>query len=406
MRQAWRGLALLAVGALTMGGSVALAHDRGGHGKGNGNGNGALAPTIFTMAASHGNPPVVDASPEGVAFDKKSGRFFVSRTGSGAIFSGTLDNTTLQPFIEGTGSGSSSPLATGLKVRNGLLYVAGASTGEIRVYDIANPTKAPVVFETGGGFINDLDLDSDGNIFATDSTKSFVYMVPAAAVKAGGGAVVPIDLSATITSDPAAFNLNGIVVKGDDELILVQSNTGQLWRVTFPDNANNDDNDDHGDDNKAHAAQAPTPAPAALPAPKVEEIKVDGGPLTGGDGLLLDRGRLLVVRGGTDDHANGAVDVVKLRHHRTRGEVQNEFSDPSFAGPSTIARARNLLLVVNANFAGAATATQFTVTGIARNGVRGGGHGNGGGDGGGHGGGDGGGHGGGDGGHGSGHGGH
>jgi hypothetical protein len=226
-------------------------------------------------------------------------------------------------------------------------------------------------------------------------------MVPAAAVKAGGGAVVPIDLSASITSDPAAFNLNGIVVKGDDELILVQSNTGQLWRVTFPDNAGNDADDDHGDDNKAHAAQAPTPA--ALPAPKVEEITVDGGPVTGGDGLLLDRGRLLVVRGTTPKNANGAVDVVKLRHHRTRGEVQNEFSDPSFAGPSTIARARNLLLVVNANFAGAATATQFTVTGIARNGVRGGGHGNGGGDGGGHGGG----HGGGDGGgHGSGHGGH
>jgi len=340
---------------------------------------------------------VVDASPEGVAFDKKSGRFFVSRTGSGAIFSGTLDNTTLQPFIEGTGSGSSSPLATGLKVRKGLLYVAGASTGEIRVYDIANPTKAPIVFQTGGGFINDLDLDSHGDVFATDSTKSFVYMVPAAAVAAGGGAVVPIDLSAAITSaPPPAFNLNGIVVKNDHELILVQSNTGQLWRVTL---GGDDNNDDHGDDSRVRAAQAPTPAAA----PKVEEIKVDGGPLTGGDGLLLDRGRLLVVRGATDDHANGAVDVVKLRHHRTRGEVQNEFSDPSFAGPSTIARARNLLLVVNANFAGAATATQFTVTGIARNGVRGGGHGgHGGGDGGahgGHGGGDGGGHGGGHGGH-------
>jgi len=92
MRQAWRGLALLAVGALTMGGSVALAHDGGGHG--NGNGNGALAPTIFTMPGADGNP-------EGVAFDKKSGRFFVSRTGTGAIFSGTLDNTTLQPFIAG-----------------------------------------------------------------------------------------------------------------------------------------------------------------------------------------------------------------------------------------------------------------------------------------------------------------
>ena len=371
MRQALRAIAVLvAVGALT-GGSVASAHG------GNGNGHGAFASTIFHM-------PAADGPPEGVAFDKKSGRFFVSRTGTGAIYVGTLGSHTLQPFIAG-GEAGDAPLATGLKVRKGLLYVAGASTGQIRIYDLADPAKAPVVFETGGGFINDLDLDSHGNVFATDSTKSFVYMVPAAAVKAGGGAVVPIDLSASITSDPAAFNLNGIVVKGDDELILVQSNTGQLWRVTFPDNANNDDNDDHGDDNKAHAAQAPTPAPAALPAPKVEEIKVDGGPLTGGDGLLLDRGRLLVVRGGTDDHANGAVDVVKLRHHRTRGEVQNEFSDPSFAGPSTIARARNLLLVVNANFAGAATATQFTVTGIARDGVRGG-HGGHGGHGGGHGG--------------------
>ena len=367
MRQAWRVLALLAVGALTMGGSVALAHDGGGHGNGNGNGNGALAPTIFTM-------PTADGNPEGVAFDKQSGRFFVSRTGTGAIFSGTLDNTTLQPFIAG-GTSTGSPLATGLKVRNGLLYVAGASTGQIRVYDLANRTKPPIVFETGGGFINDLDLDSHGNVFATDSTKSFVYMVPAAAVAAGGGAVVPIDLSASITSDPKAFNLNGIVVKGHDELILVQSNTGQLWRVTLGDDDN--DNDDHGDDNKAHAAQAPTPAPAALPAPKVEEITVEGGPVTGGDGLLLDRGRLLVVRGSTPTNANGAVDVVKLRHHRTRGEVQNEFSDPSFAGPSTIARAKNLLLVVNANFAGGTTTTPFTVTGIARNAVRGhgGGHG-------------------------------
>ena len=86
------------------------------------------------------------------------------------------------------------------------------------------------------------------------------------------------------------------------------------------------------------------------------------------------------MRGTTDKNANGAVDVVKLRHHRTRGEVQNEFSDPSLAGPSTIARAKNLLLVVNANFAGTATATQFTVSGLARNGVRGGhggGHGSG-----------------------------
>src|SRR4051794_21709990 len=127
MRQAWRGIAgLLAVGALSAGGSVALA-DSGGHGGGNGNGNrgNSAATTVFTMTPA-------DGPPEGVAFDKRSGRFFVSRTGTGAIFSGVLGTPALSPFIAG-GAAGTAPLATGLKVRKGLLYVAGASTGQIRV---------------------------------------------------------------------------------------------------------------------------------------------------------------------------------------------------------------------------------------------------------------------------------
>src|SRR3954447_18835625 len=130
MRQAWRGLAgLLAVGVVAAGGSVALAADGGGHGgrDNNGNrGNKALATTIFTMpAAPHANP-------EGVAVDKRWGRFFVSRTGTGAIFAGTLGSPTLSPFIAGVRPNpapTDPPVATGLKVRKGLLYVAGASTG-------------------------------------------------------------------------------------------------------------------------------------------------------------------------------------------------------------------------------------------------------------------------------------
>src|SRR4051794_33409999 len=115
MRQALRGLAgLLAVGVVAAGGSVALADDGGG-GRGgrddNGNrGNDALATTIFTMDAAP------DGNPEGVAFDKRSGRFFVSRTGTGAIFSGTLDATALTAFITPNPPiAGTPPLATGLK---------------------------------------------------------------------------------------------------------------------------------------------------------------------------------------------------------------------------------------------------------------------------------------------------
>lgn len=344
MRQAWRGIAgLLAIGALAGGGSAALADNGGGHG----NRGNARAATVFTM------PAAPDGNPEGVAFDRRSGRFFVSRTGTGAIFAGTLGSRTLTPFIAG-GASSQSPVATGLKVRRGLLYVAGASTGQVRVYDLADPAAAPIVFDTGGGFINDLDLDEHGNVFATDSTKSTIFEITAAQVAARGGTPRAIDLSGSITSDPNAFNLNGIVARHDgDELIVVQSNVGKLFRITF------------GDRDAA--------------TPRVREIRIRGGDgnVDGGDGLLIDRGRLLVVRGTTPHHANGAVQAFKLSRHDTRARFESETSDPSLAGPSTIARARNRLLVVNANFAAPAGTTEFTVTGLARNAIRHGGGGGG-----------------------------
>src|SRR3954454_15969031 len=290
MRQAWRMIAgLLAIGVVAAGGSVALA-DSGGHGGRDNNGNrgNALATTVFTM------PAAPDGNPEGVAVDKRSGRFFVSRVGTGAFFQGTLGTAALQPFITPNPPiAGTPPLATGLKVRKGLLYVAGASTGQIRVYDLANPTAAPKVFETGGGFINDLDLDEDGNVFATDSkttdpTKSTVYEVTAAQVKAGSG--TPRAIALPIASDPApnAFNLNGIVVNHDgDGFIVVQSNTGKLCQVSLGDDDN--DNDDNAPGDPPPHARPPQATPAA---PTVREITITGGDgnVRGGDGLLKDRG--------------------------------------------------------------------------------------------------------------------
>jgi Cu-Zn family superoxide dismutase len=371
MGQAWRGIAgLLAVGALTAGGSVALADSGGGHGNGNGNRGNALATTIFTMPAADGNP-------EGVAVDKRSGRILVSRVGTGAIFSGTLGTPTqpLTSFIAAVRPNpapNDAPVATGLKVRKGLLYVAGASSGEIRVYNLATPTAAPAVFNTGGAFINDLDVTSDGDVFATDSQKQAIYKVDAAAVKAGGPAtaVQAFDVAAAIPAAPGS-NLNGIVASGDGgSLIVVQSNTGKLFRISF---GNKRGDDDHGNGN--HHAR-PAQAPAA--APRIKEIDLGAADVKGGDGLLQDRGRLLVARGSTPTNAKGAISVVKLSRHGTRGRIESEVTDPSFSGPSTIARAGKRLLVVNASFtAGPNADGNHTVTALPRNAVRHGGGGSG-----------------------------
>jgi sugar lactone lactonase YvrE len=337
VRQAWRMIAAtLAVAALAAGGSVADAH----HGRGGG------GSVVYTLAEpQHGNP-------EGVAFDKRSGSFFVSATGDGAIYRGTLGDTAtpVPVFVPGVQGNS----ATGMKVLRGKLYVAGAATGTVKVYDVDSGNLL-ATFDTKGGdasptFVNDLDVTRRGDVYATDSFRQAIYHLPAEEIAAGTPAPKPIDPGDVIATSPeipfdataGTFNLNGIVFRHDgrfDELIVVDTATGGLFRVVV------------GDDNTLR---------------RIREIKVKGGPFPGGDGLLVDRGRLLVVQGTTATFPKGVVNVVKLRHDDRKGRLEDQRTDDSFQGPSTIARARDQYLVVNPDFA--TSTPPFTVTGLSREG--------------------------------------
>lgn len=333
MRQTWRMMAaILAAAALAAGGSAAYAHH-------------TAAAEVYTLSEpQHGNP-------EGVAFDKRSGTFFVSATGDGSIYRGTLGDTAtpVPVFIPGAQGES----ATGMKVFRGRLYVAGAATGTIKVYDIAGGDLVATFDTTGGDpsatFVNDLDVTKRGDVYATDSFRPVIYHLPAAEIAAGTPAVQPMDPADVITTSPeipfvataGTFNLNGIVARHEgrvDELIVVHTPTGRLFRIVVsPDNER-----------------------------RISELVVKGGPFPAGDGLLIDRGRLLVVQGSADGFPNGVVNVVKLRHDARRGRLENRLSDPSLQGPSTIARARDEYLVVNPDFA--TSTPPFTVTGLQREG--------------------------------------
>jgi hypothetical protein len=201
---------------------------------------------VYTLSEpQHGNP-------EGVAFDKRSGFFFVSATGDGAIYRGKLGDvaTPVAVFIPGAAGQS----ATGLKVQRGKLYAAGAATGTIKVYDV-DSGELLATFDTKGGdssptFVNDLDVTKRGDVYATDSKRQAIYHLSAEEIAAGTPAAKPIDPDDVISTAPeipfnaapTAFNLNGIVVADDDhhhrgdrrrgdELIVVNSDTGQLFRV-------------------------------------------------------------------------------------------------------------------------------------------------------------------------------
>jgi hypothetical protein len=122
---------------------------------------------------------------------------------------------------------------------------------------------------------------------------------------------------------------------------VVDSDTGQLFRIRVGKSGN--------------------------AARKIREIEVKNhDPFVGGDGLLIDRGDLLVVQGSNagDGFPNGVVNVLGLRGDGLRARLEAQRGDASFQGPSTIARARDRYLVVNADFA---TGTPpFTVSALPR----------------------------------------
>jgi sugar lactone lactonase YvrE len=282
--------------------------------------NKVTAERVFTLT------PDPTANPEGIAVGKH-GTFFVSTTGDGTIYSGSLASDTVTPFIPGDGNP-----AVGIKVRKGKLYVAGGGSGLIKVYDLT--TKALLAtFDTGaGGFLNDLVVTHKGDVFVTDSFRPMIWHLTAAQVAAGTGTPQGLDVSGSITFTANQFNLNGIVQKSSKRLIVVQSITGQLWRIDLA---------------------------KGLGAIK-KIVEITGAPVPGGDGMIFDRGRLVVVQGGPPAQLN----FLKLRHGQRRARSERTQTSTNLHGPSTVARDGKFLLVVNADFA---TSTKpFTVVGLPR----------------------------------------
>jgi Cu-Zn family superoxide dismutase len=295
----------------------ATAAGAGPHG--NGKAKGHAQERVFTLA------PDPAGNPEGVAYQHRSRSFFVSITADGAIYRGTLDSDTVSPFIPGAAGKS----AVGIKVRGNRLYVAGGMTGTITVYDLSTK-QAIATFQTGaGGFLNDLVVTRDGDVWVTDSFRPTLWHVTARQVQAGTGTPQAIDLSAAFGTTPGEFHANGIVALNSHRFVVVDSTTGTLQRINVRQGA------------------------ATISA-------VTGVTLPGGDGMIRDRGRLVVVQGGPP----AQLSFVKLTRSGRQGSLKATRTSTNLRGPSTVARARKLYLVVNADFA---TSTKpFTVAGLPR----------------------------------------
>ena len=283
--------------------------------------------------------PGTQVFPEGVAYDPVDRSFYVGSTTDGAIYRGSLLDDTARVILPGGRDGRTS--AVGLKIdAAGRLYVAGGATGSVFIYNVrqnAFPVAQAVITRgsaAGPTFINDIAIAPDGAAYVTDSQDPVIYRI---ARNTTGGLPEVLErwlpLAGTPITYTTGFNLNGIAASADGQyLLVVQSNTGRLYRVTIADRS-------------------------------IRQVELGGASLSNGDGILLEGRTLFVVR-----NALGQIARVDLNADLTAGTVAGTITDPSFAYPTTIARADDRLLVVNSQFdkrgPGLTPVLPFTVSGV------------------------------------------
>jgi hypothetical protein len=212
--------------------------------------------------------------------------------------------------------------------RTNRIWAAGGPTSEVRAYDAGTGALLQTYHFTSG-FLNDVAVTRHA-VYVTDSNVQQLIVIPLP----DDGSVPDPSTAFTLplTGDLAyiaGFNANGIVAS-HGWLVIVQSNTGMLFRVD------------------------PTTG-------MTHTIDLHGASVTSGDGLELHGRTLFVVRNTNE------VDVFHLRRDLSSARLRRTITSPDLDTPTTTALIKGRLLTVNARFEVPATpTTQYWLASLHR----------------------------------------
>jgi sugar lactone lactonase YvrE len=251
-----------------------------------------------------------------------------------SVYVGSLANGAIRKVNVRTGAsrtlvaGVSGAVAVGVDYdfRNDRLWVAGGSTGEVRVYAARTGTLLRTYTFPGSGFLNDLVVTPRA-VYITDSSSHDLKVVPLGR----GGRLLPTTAARTLPLSgfpvvAGQFNANGIVWIGG-WLIVVNSYTGELFRID----------------------------PWTGVASKID---LGGASVTYGDGLELHGTTLYVVR-----NQLNKVAVFRLGFRLHSARLLGTITSAGLDVPTTAAFQDGRLWAVNARFTTTPTpATQYWIT--------------------------------------------
>ena len=252
---------------------------------------------------------VENAFPEGMALSS-DGTLVTGSSTTGTIYTAKLSDSTLaaRPI-----AGANLPAALGMTVdaANQLYFTSGDST-QVGVYDL-NTNQSVKVYTAPAPTANDSTLLNDlvlvGNTgYVTDSYRPVLFSF---AVNGAATTLTPwLDLTDSPIRYEEGFNLNGIDVTPDGEyLIVMQSNTGKLFRITI-------------------ATQ------------EVMEINLNGESIKNGDGIYLSGNQVYVAL-----NMPGKVAQVTLNADFSQGEASIIADGLQF--PTAVAMSGNELYILN-----------------------------------------------------------
>ena len=287
--------ALIAVAAPLTAGGVAVARpdDRASEQR-----RGGKASFTYTLPGDR-------VYPEGIAVTRNQKSFFVTSTTDGTVFRGSVRGRAASVFLPGGEDGRTT--AIGIKTMGDRLYVAGGPTGSVFIYDVSSRELVRRVDTGEGGFINDLAVMRNGDVYVTDSFRPNLYRIPADASERVETIEYP-DFEA------GRFNANGIVRVDNRTLLFVNSGNGRLYRL----------------DTRTE---------------RITTVDLGGRTLTNGDGMELHGRTLYVVR-----NQQELIAKVRLSRRARAGRVVSQTTDRTFRFPTTLDTARGRLLVVNSQF--------------------------------------------------------
>ncbi|MFH8978528.1 SMP-30/gluconolactonase/LRE family protein [Streptomyces sp. NPDC017890] len=278
--------------------------------------------TATTRLPDHYVIPGDKAFPTGVAYDPRSGHYYVGSAQDGTLYRGHVRKPTARVWSPDGRDGRS--FTAGMTIDGeGRLYVNGGATGTLRVYDTATGDLLTTLHGAEGGFVNDVTVAADGTAYVTDSFKPVVYRLTED--ERGRWKLehwLDVDDSGVDWVD-GQHNLNGIVAVGDRHLLAVQSNTGKLWRV---------------DRSTGRTA----------------EVDLGGDTVVNGDALAWRDGRLYVTQGNlyADPGTEPQVAVIEMNDDLTHGRFVDRLVPPEgLLHPSAAALTdHDRLLVVNSQY--------------------------------------------------------